>query len=251
MQARRRWALVALLVISSGATLSMVRRHPGEAVLVQPVAPGGVELPIPAAPADPPPSITVETTSPPPPATPPVSGRAAAPAVRRPTVPRPTAIRPTTVRPAGSPSVPVRIDVASIGASAAVDPLGLNRDGSLAVPKDFRRAGYYTGRALPGETGPAIIVAHVGSRRGPAVFARLSQIRPGAEVVVTRADKSRLVFIVDRLERHPKKAFPTEAVYGPTPDATLRLITCGGTFDQSTGHHRDNYIAFAHLRGPA
>jgi sortase (surface protein transpeptidase) len=145
----------------------------------------------------------------------------------------------------------VRIDVASIGASAAIDPLGLNRDGSLAVPKDFRRAGYYTGRSLPGEIGPAIIVAHVGSRSGPAVFARLSQIRPGAEVVVTRADKSRLVFIIDRLERHPKNAFPSEAVYGPTPDATLRLITCGGTFDQSTGHHRDNFIAFAHLRGPA
>jgi hypothetical protein len=49
----------------------------------------------------------------------------------------------------------------------------------------------------------------------------------------------------------PKNAFPSEAVCGPTPDATLLLITCGGTFDQATGHHRDNYIAFAHLRGPA
>jgi sortase (surface protein transpeptidase) len=145
----------------------------------------------------------------------------------------------------------VRIHVPSIGASAAIDPLGLNRDGSLAVPKDFRRAGYYTGRSMPGEIGPAIIAAHVGSRSGPAVFARLSDIRPGAEVLVTRADGSRVAFVVDRLERHPKHAFPTEAVYGPTPDATLRLITCGGTFDRTTGHHRDNYIAFAHLRGPA
>jgi hypothetical protein len=250
MEARRRWALVALLVFSSGVTLSVARRQPRGEALGQSVAPGFVELPVPPAPF-PSPSITVETTSPPGPAPPPVSGAAAAPAARRPTVLRPTAVRPTTARPVGSPSAPVRIDVASIGASAAIDPLGLNRDGSLAVPKDFRRAGYYTGRSLPGEIGPAIIVAHVGSRSGPAVFARLSQIRPGAEVVVTRADKSRLVFIVDRLERHPKNAFPSEAVYGPTPDATLRLITCGGTFDQSTGHHRDNFIAFAHLRGPA
>jgi hypothetical protein len=242
---------VALLVISCGVTLPMARRQPRDESLVQRVAPGFVDLPIPPAPAEPPPSLTVQTTSPPRPVPPSVSGGAAAPTGRPLAVPRTTAVEPTAVRPVGSASVPVRIDVASIGASAAIDPLGLNRNGSLAVPKDFRRAGYYTGRPLPGEIGPAIVVAHVGSRSGPAVFARLSQIRPGAEVVVTRADKSRLVFIVDRLERHPKNAFPSEAVYGPTPDATLRLITCGGTFDQTTGHHRDNYIAFARLPGPA
>jgi hypothetical protein len=244
----RRWALVALLVISSGTTLALARRQqPATAQLAAPVT----ELPIPSparhTPADPTASITVpDTAGPPPPAPGPVFGRAAAPAVPRPTVPR-----PTVARPAGSPVLPVRIDVPSIGASAAIDPLGLNRGGSLAVPTDFGRAGYYIGRSIPGEIGPAIIAAHVGSKSGPAVFARLSTIRPGAEVLVTRADGSRVAFVVDRLERHPKNAFPTEAVYGPTPDATLRLITCGGTFDQATGHHRDNYIAFAHLRGPA
>lgn len=237
------------MVISGGVTLSAARHHPSGEALLQPVAPAFVELPVPPAPADPAPPVTVETTTTTPP--PPAPARAAAPAVRRPAVPRPAAVRPTAARPVGSPSAPARIEVASIGASAPIDPLGLNRDGSLAVPKDFRRAGYYTGRPFPGEIGPAIIVAHVGSKSGPAVFARLRHIRPGAEVVVTRADKSRLVFIVDRLERHPKNAFPSEAVYGPTPDATLRLITCGGTFDHTTGHHLDNYIAFAHLRGPA
>jgi sortase (surface protein transpeptidase) len=150
-----------------------------------------------------------------------------------------------------SANTPVRIEVASIGASAPIDPLGLNADGSLAVPTDFRRAGYYTGRSIPGEIGPAIIVAHVNSKSGPAVFAHLRDVQPGAEVVVTRADGSRIVFVVDRVERHPKNAFPTAEVYGPTPDATLRLITCGGSFDRATGHYRDNYIAFAHRRDPA
>jgi hypothetical protein len=50
------------------------------------------------------------------------------------------------------------------------------------------------------------------------------------------------------LEQHSKNAFPTDAVYGPTPDATLRLITCGGSYDASAGHYRDNTIAFAHLK---
>jgi sortase family protein len=146
------------------------------------------------------------------------------------------------------PPVPVQIRIDAIGASAPVDPLGLNADGTLQVPTDYSRAGYYTGRPRPGEIGPAIIVAHIDSKTGPAVFYRLRDLEPGDEVAVTRADQSEVVFVVDRLERHPKDAFPTDAVYGPTPDATLRLITCGGSFDRSSGHYRDNTIAFAHLK---
>jgi sortase (surface protein transpeptidase) len=142
----------------------------------------------------------------------------------------------------------VRIRIEAIGASAPVDPLGLNADGTLQVPTDFNRAGYYTGRPTPGAIGPAIIVAHVDSKAGPAVFYRLRDLEPGDEVAVTRADHSEVVFVVDRLEQHPKNAFPTEDVYGPTPGATLRLITCGGSFDRSARHYRDNLIAFAHLK---
>ena len=149
---------------------------------------------------------------------------------------------------AGAPSPPVKIRIESIGASAPVDPLGLNRDGTLQVPKDYQRAGYYVGRPAPGSVGPAIIAAHVDSKAGPAVFYRLRDLEPGAEVVVTRKDGSDVVFIVDRIEQHPKDAFPTEAVYGSTEGATLRLITCGGSFNKRSGHYRDNLIAYAHYR---
>jgi sortase (surface protein transpeptidase) len=149
---------------------------------------------------------------------------------------------------AAAAPVPVRVRIDAIGASAPIDPLGLNADGTLQAPADYDRAGYYTGRPNPGAVGPAIIVAHVDSKTGPAVFYRLRDLTPGDEVTVTRADGSEVVFLVDRLEQHPKNAFPTEAVYGPTPDATLRLITCDGSFDHSTGHYRDNLIAFAHLK---
>jgi sortase (surface protein transpeptidase) len=148
-----------------------------------------------------------------------------------------------------APAVPVRIDIPSIAVSAPVDPVGLNPDGSLEVPKDFGRAGYYTGRPTPGEIGAAVIEGHVDSTRRPAVFYRLRKLQGGDEVLITRADGTRPVFVVDRLEEHPKDAFPTEEVYGPTPEATLRLITCAGTFDRRTGHYRDNLIVFAHLKG--
>ena len=148
-----------------------------------------------------------------------------------------------------APATPVRIDIPSIAVSAPVDPVGLNPDGSLQAPKDFDRAGYYTGRPTPGEIGPAIIEGHVDSPRRPAVFYGLRKLRGGDEVVITRVDGTRPVFVVDRLEEHPKDAFPTKEVYGPVPAATLRLITCAGTFNRRAGHYRDNLIVFAHLKG--
>lgn len=49
-------------------------------------------------------------------------------------------------------------------------------------------------------------------------------------------------FIVQSVEQYPKNQFPTEAVYGPVPLPALRLITCGGSFDSSIGHCRDNIV---------
>jgi sortase (surface protein transpeptidase) len=148
-----------------------------------------------------------------------------------------------------APATPVRIEIPSIAVSASVDPVGLNPDGSLQVPKDFGRAGYYTGRPTPGEIGAAVINGHVDSTLRPAVFFRLRELRGGDEVVITRADGTRPIFVVDRLEEHRKDTFPTAEVYGPVPEATLRLITCAGTFDRRARHYRDNLIVFAHLKG--
>ncbi len=144
---------------------------------------------------------------------------------------------------------PVRIEIPAIGVAAPVDPIGLQGDGSLEVPTDFGRIGWYTGRPAPGDVGPAIVVGHVDSRRGPAVFYRLRELAAGAEVVVHRADGSRVVFTVHGSARHPKSEFPTDAVYGPTPERALRLITCGGSFDHSSRHYRDNVIVFARTGG--
>ena len=144
---------------------------------------------------------------------------------------------------------PVRIEIAAIGVAAPVDPAGTNGDGTLQVPTDFARTSYYTGRPVPGDAGPAVIVGHVDGRRGPAVFYRLRELRPGAEVRVHRADGSVVTFVVERSKQVPKKAFPTDEVYGPTPNPTLRLITCGGSFDRRSGHYRDNTIVFLRLKG--
>ncbi|CAN5769296.1 hypothetical protein BH23ACT2_BH23ACT2_21190 [soil metagenome] len=62
-----------------------------------------------------------------------------------------------------------------------------------------------------------------------------------------RADGQTAVFALTRIEQYPKDSFPTIEVYGDTAGAALRLITCGGSFDEDTGHHRDNVVAYADL----
>jgi hypothetical protein len=83
-------------------------------------------------------------------------------------------------RPAGGDvSDPVRLRAPDIDVDAAVIPLGLEPDGTLEVPQDFSETGWYTAGPEPGEPGPAVIAGHVDSKRGPAVFFRLRELRPG------------------------------------------------------------------------
>jgi len=140
----------------------------------------------------------------------------------------------------------MEISIAAIDVKAKVIKLGLSPEGKLEVPTDFSQAGWWSGGTFPGRPGPAVIVGHIDSKSGPAVFYRLSRLKAGDEVRVWRKGKGTVAFVVDGLGQYPKARFPTDLVYGSTPNATLRLITCGGAFDHSTGHYVDNIIVFAH-----
>jgi sortase (surface protein transpeptidase) len=144
---------------------------------------------------------------------------------------------------------PVRLVIPAIGVATALDRLGLEAGGEMAVPGDFGRAGWFAEGPAPGQVGPAVIAGHVDSKTGPAVFYRLRELRPGDQVRVVRADGSRLRFVVEEARSYPKDRFPTDAVFGPVPAATLRLITCAGTFDRARGSYRDNLVVFARLAG--
>jgi sortase family protein len=55
-------------------------------------------------------------------------------------------------------------------------------------------------------------------------------------------------FTVQQVEQYPKDRFPTDAVYYPTLTPALRLVTCGGQFDHTTGNYRSNVIVFATMQ---
>src|SRR6266536_4361341 len=139
----------------------------------------------------------------------------------------------------GAPE-PARVRLPAIGVDSGLARLGLNGDGTIQVPPDPNQAGWYTGGPAPGEPGPAVIVGHLDSYTGPAVFHRLSATRPGEEVWVSRADGSRLRFVVQRVATFPVDGFPTQDVYGVTAEPGLRLITCGGAFSFAQRRYLSN-----------
>ncbi|HEU0192943.1 MAG TPA: sortase [Gaiellales bacterium] len=144
-------------------------------------------------------------------------------------------------------STGMRIRVPAIGVDAAVLSLGLNRDGTLQVPRDAVDAGWWSGGTAPGLSGPAVIVGHVNWDGRQGAFAHIGRLRPGQAILVTHRDGMTDRFLVTGSAIYPKSAFPTSLVYGPRPASLLRLITCTGPFDAGTGHYRDNLIVFARL----
>ena len=161
---------------------------------------------------------------------------------------------PTTAPSAGNAaatpvSPPSKIKIPSLNEGSSLLKLGATADRTIVVPDDKHadQAGWFTGSPTPGAVGPSTIVGHVTSSRGGAVFYHLAQIKNGATVQVTLESGKVLTYDVYRVASFPKDAFPTQAVYGNTSDAELRLITCGGTFDSATGHFRNNTVVYARL----
>ncbi|MEV6794458.1 class F sortase [Streptomyces sp. NPDC051320] len=151
--------------------------------------------------------------------------------------------------PSKRPAAPTRVSISSIGVSSSLLRLGLNADGTVEVPPADKgmTAGWYTGSTTPGERGAAVIIGHNDTRFGKAVFHDLKKIDKGADIAVRDALGKTTHFTVTGTESVSKKAFPTDKVYGKTPDATLRLITCDGSFD-AQGHPVNNLIVYAMLR---
>ncbi|MFJ4225294.1 class F sortase [Microbacterium sp. NPDC089695] len=142
---------------------------------------------------------------------------------------------------------PTRVQIPAIGVDSTLESLALDATGRLGAPVDYDLAGWYADGVSPGEVGPAIIAGHVDSPTAPAVFAQIGALTAGDEIVVTLADGSDLTFTVTGSVQSAKAEFPTASVYSNVPTPELRLITCGGVFDASTGHYLDNLIVFAEL----
>ena len=169
----------------------------------------------------------------------------------RPEHPASTTSTTTTTGPAPlrvvARSTPVTLSIPAIGVAVAVSELGLNPDGTVQVPTDFQEPGWYQLGPTPGQVGSAVILGHVDSYRGVAVFFNLRSLTAGDPVDVTLADGVVAHFVVTSVAMYPKDQFPAQQVYGSHGYSQLQLVTCGGTFDSQTGHYLSNIVVYSSL----
>jgi hypothetical protein len=144
-------------------------------------------------------------------------------------------------------SRPIHLSIPAIDVSVPLSVLGLNANGTVSVPTDFNEPGWYRYGATPGEVGTAVILGHIDSYLGPAVFFKLRDLVVGDQVVVRLADHRSARFVVIGKATYLKARFPAQLVYGRRSYSALQLVTCGGTFDHATGSYLSNIVIYTAL----
>jgi sortase (surface protein transpeptidase) len=166
----------------------------------------------------------------------------------------PTALSTTSTAPSTSTTTiytheipdPIRIVIPAIEVDAEVISVGLLENGDMDVPP-FGLAGWYNLGPAPGAKGPAVIVAHVDTKKGPDVFYHLKELEPDDEILVYGEDGDVATFVVESKEQQLKSELPTDRIWDDTWEPVIRLITCGGEFDRHWGHYLSNVIVYGHL----
>lgn len=151
--------------------------------------------------------------------------------------------------PADRVPAPTAISLPTIDAQSDLVRLGVNPDKTVQVPDVHtpEQAGWFAFSSKPGDVGPAVILGHVDGDHKPGIFYHLKNLKPGDDVVITRADGSKLTYDITKVWKADKDKFPTDEVYGNTEGSELRLITCGGEWVGGEYGYANNIIADAVL----
>jgi hypothetical protein len=159
---------------------------------------------------------------------------------------------PPAHRPLGA-ALPQRLDIPGIGVQAPVVARGLDGQGAPAPPPYDQPGvvGWYAGGVKPGAAGTALMVGHVDTETRPAVFYKVSSLRPGQKIRVVRDDGKVAEFTVDDIQVLTRDHFDAQQAYGPRRSgrAELRLVTCGGSFDRASNSYTANVVVSAYLTG--
>ena len=146
-----------------------------------------------------------------------------------------------------SPPRPVQVAIPSVRLAVPVDPVGVRPDGSLDIPSDVRRAGWYRFGSAPGAAaGAVVLVGHVDSRtQGLGRFASLASVNVGDRVRVRVTGGRTYGYRVVARTLLAKRTLPVEQIFGTGGPPRLTLITCGGPYIRTRGGYQDNLVITA------
>ncbi|HWP61381.1 MAG TPA: class F sortase [Candidatus Paceibacterota bacterium] len=135
---------------------------------------------------------------------------------------------------------PSRLFIPSIGLNAPVLAVGVNAAGEMAVPSGKSNAvGWYAGGAVPGQTGSAVLDAHVF-----AAFSHLSKVAPGSNLYVTVGSRT-LHFVVQKVKTYSLNELSPQMLFAQNDARRLNLITCAGSYVPALGTYDHRLVVYA------
>ncbi|MNK46059.1 Sortase family protein [compost metagenome] len=142
---------------------------------------------------------------------------------------------------------PHHISIPAVHIEARTEPIGFLKNGQMDVPNRTDRVGYLASGVFPGAAGNAIMDGHVDTYTGPAVFYPLKRIKKGDSVYISNAKGYKLRFIVQSVNYYLTEDAPTEAIFGPSSNHGLNLITCAGRYSRSRHEHEGRLVVYTRL----
>ena len=148
---------------------------------------------------------------------------------------------------------PIALEIHALGVVAPVVNVGNTADRGMEIPSDLSTVGWWEHGSAPGETGNAVMVAHVSGRvdgvptRG--IFYDLIDLEIGDSVAVINHDSAegQVAFIVTEVVVIDKDELPWERMFSREGPPGLVLVTCGGEFNGETRHFESNVIVYARM----
>jgi len=150
-----------------------------------------------------------------------------------------------------APSEPVTLEIDALSVAAPVVKVGNTENLGMEIPSDVSNVGWWKHGPAPGETGNAVMVAHVSTRvdevptRG--VFYDLIDLETGDPVTVSTNNGVVLSFTVTEVVVYPKTELPIDRIFSREGSPGLVLITCGGEFNGETRHFDSNVVVYARM----
>jgi LPXTG-site transpeptidase (sortase) family protein len=141
---------------------------------------------------------------------------------------------------AKAPFVPTRLVIRRLDIDAPIEVKGINSKNQMEAPDQPLHAAWYRFTTMPGAGGNAVFSGHLDAESiGPAIFWRLTQLKPGDVIEVVSPQSSELRYKVTQSWNYPVASIPMKSVLYPGGGDQITLITCAGHYKAGSGYdHR-------------
>jgi len=144
------------------------------------------------------------------------------------------------------PIQPKRLLIPKLGIDTEVEPVGIDVNGNMSAPVNWRNVSWYEPGFAPGDKGNAVFAGHLDWAGNTAVFWELDKLSAG-DLIQINGDTGSLRYVVVLVEEIDYQLTDTASIFGPAASSQIKLITCDGNFISGDGTYEKRLVVTARL----